>query len=92
MNTFERTIELASSRTLKALQMTDTAHEFPFKLPLATKMPASFTGPNHKYHTYDVQVILSHRFKSDIVVSKSIRIYHLPPFGLESLDPSQPMV
>lgn len=92
LSTFERSIDLASGDSLKALRMTNGTHEFPFRIPLAHKMPATFTGPYHKYHTYEVKVILERRFKNDIVVSKPVRIYHVPPFELDSLDTDQSIV
>ncbi|KAJ5239287.1 hypothetical protein N7468_003906 [Penicillium chermesinum] len=90
LGTFERNLVLASTDSLKDLPKLEGTHEFPFKIPLAAKMPASFAGPNHKHHSYEVQVIISRRFKSDIVVSKPLRIYHPPPFDLESLASYQP--
>lgn len=41
-------------------------------------MVDTITGPCHKYHSYEVQAVIEHRFRSDSIVAQPIRIYHTP--------------
>lgn len=83
---------LGSSKTLSPFQLSAGNYEFPFNFPLTCRMPDTVTGPEHIYHSYEVQVIIERRFRSDSVVSRPIRIYHLPCLEVEYWMPHTPTV
>ena len=78
---------LASSQTLNSFEMVAGNYEFQFEIPLTSKMMASVTGPEHNYHSYKVQAIISHRFKRDFILSQPVRIYNRPTLDIDYLWP-----
>ncbi|KAF3395080.1 putative HECT-type ubiquitin ligase-interacting protein creD [Talaromyces pinophilus] len=75
--TFVSEQAIGSSKTLNSFQLPAGNYEFPFRIPLTSKMLETIAGPC-QYHSYEVQAIIEHRFRSDSVVAQPIRIYRTP--------------
>ncbi|CAG7930963.1 unnamed protein product [Penicillium olsonii] len=77
--TFDQQQALASSKT--NFRMPSGDHAFLFDIPLPCKLLDTVTGPKHQFHTYQVEVVIERRLKSDLVISQPIRIYHVSDFN-----------
>lgn len=69
---------LAASKTHKSFQLPAGNYAFLFDVPLPTNATETATGPEHKYHTYQVEAILKRCYGKDMVLSQPLRVYKHP--------------
>ena len=75
---------LAASKTHKSFQLPAGNYTFLFDIPLPTNATETATGPEHKYHTYQVEAIVKRCYGKDMILSQPLRVYRHP-----RVDPSE---
>lgn len=69
---------LAASKTHKSFKLPAGNYTFLFDIPLPNNAIETATGPEHKYHTYQVEAIVKRCYGKDLVLSQPLRIYRQP--------------
>ncbi|PYI18237.1 hypothetical protein BO86DRAFT_431223, partial [Aspergillus japonicus CBS 114.51] len=89
--TYKEEQELASSKIHASFHIPAGNYEFLFDIPIPGDPFETSVGPNHAYHTYQIEAIIERRVWKDIVVSQALSIYRLPDIELCPLSTESPL-
>lgn len=90
--TYKEEQGLVSSKTHSSFQIPAGKYEFLFDIPIPSDLFETSVGPDHNYHTYQIEAIVERRVWRDIVVSQVLSIYKLPEVELCPLSAESPLV
>ncbi|KAL4813585.1 hypothetical protein BDW67DRAFT_192750 [Aspergillus spinulosporus] len=76
--TFERSQNIASSKTREFFTMSKGDYEFLFEIPLSGALYDTLTGPKHQYHAYRVEVSVDRWMWPKLFVSQPLRVHRYP--------------
>ncbi|RAK72540.1 uncharacterized protein BO72DRAFT_520786, partial [Aspergillus fijiensis CBS 313.89] len=89
--TYKEEQGLVSSKTHSSFQIPAGKYEFLFDIPIPSDLFETSVGPDHNYHTYQIEAIVERRVWRDIVVSQVLSIYKLPEVELCPLSAESPL-